>query len=220
MQAFEQQLHDMVRIATEHRQRLREHLNTRMSEIERAWQQFGVIADRLVDSIIQPRMEALAHCFDNAVLRPARDNIRYHVTGEFRHTDQFPASATLEMAVSTDANAKTLRLLYDLRILPMLMPYEGHAEIAFAVNEVDDERVTNWFEEQIVQFVDTYLQLEHAKAYEKQGQVTDPVCGMTFQKACAAAQMEYRGHTYYFCVEDCQKRFANDPQRYLKRVVG
>ena len=32
---------------------------------------------------------------------------------------------------------------------------------------------------------------------------------------CVAAQSEYRGKTYYFCVDNCRKKFAQDPERYL-----
>ena len=44
---------------------------------------------------------------------------------------------------------------------------------------------------------------------------TDPVCGMKISKSWAVAQMEYRGETYYFCIEECREKFALDPQRYV-----
>jgi|GEM_PF-3360103 YHS domain-containing protein len=34
----------------------------------------------------------------------------------------------------------------------------------------------------------------------------------------ATAHLEYLGRTYYFCVEECRKKFADDPQRYLQSV--
>jgi Cu+-exporting ATPase len=45
--------------------------------------------------------------------------------------------------------------------------------------------------------------------------VTDPVCGMRINKTYALAQMNYQGQTYYFCIPDCQKKFAEDPATYL-----
>ena len=44
--------------------------------------------------------------------------------------------------------------------------------------------------------------------------VTDPVCGMQVNKAFAPAQMSYQGQTYYFCIPECQARFA---EKYSER---
>jgi YHS domain-containing protein len=41
---------------------------------------------------------------------------------------------------------------------------------------------------------------------------------MIIQTAVAAAHLEYQEQIYYFCTEDCRKKFADDPQRYLKSV--
>ncbi|MBN2320972.1 MAG: HAD-IC family P-type ATPase, partial [Acidobacteria bacterium] len=38
-------------------------------------------------------------------------------------------------------------------------------------------------------------------------EVRDPVCGMTFEPSRAAAKMEYKGKTYYFCCSGCLARF-------------
>lgn len=44
--------------------------------------------------------------------------------------------------------------------------------------------------------------------------VTDPVCGMTVDRATAAASTEYEGRTYYFCSQTCATSFKADPARY------
>jgi len=47
---------------------------------------------------------------------------------------------------------------------------------------------------------------------------TDPVCGMEVdQKKAAAAgrAATHEGHTYYFCADECKKKFEADPGRYL-----
>jgi YHS domain-containing protein len=46
-------------------------------------------------------------------------------------------------------------------------------------------------------------------------QATDPVCGMTVDRATAADTSEYRGETYYFCSAGCKRQFDKDPQRFL-----
>jgi len=46
---------------------------------------------------------------------------------------------------------------------------------------------------------------------------TDPVCGMEVdQKRAAAAgrKSEYKGTTYYFCADDCKKKFDSAPAKY------
>jgi len=43
----------------------------------------------------------------------------------------------------------------------------------------------------------------------------DPVCGMDVEVETAQWKTEYRGQTYYFCAPGCQRRFEQDPERYL-----
>ncbi len=42
----------------------------------------------------------------------------------------------------------------------------------------------------------------------------DVVCGRKLDSATAAGQMEYGGETYYFCSEECLRRFADQPDRF------
>ena len=46
----------------------------------------------------------------------------------------------------------------------------------------------------------------------------DPVCGMTVDPAKAAAHVEHRGETYYFCAKGCARRFSTTPEQYLQAV--
>ncbi|NIR52582.1 YHS domain-containing protein [candidate division KSB1 bacterium] len=45
--------------------------------------------------------------------------------------------------------------------------------------------------------------------------VVDPVCGMKIEKENAAAQVEHKGETYYFCMEDDKVAFEQNPEKYL-----
>jgi Cu+-exporting ATPase len=48
---------------------------------------------------------------------------------------------------------------------------------------------------------------------------TDPVCGMEVdaKRATAAGRtLEHDGSTYYFCADDCKKKFEADPAAYIK----
>jgi YHS domain-containing protein len=43
----------------------------------------------------------------------------------------------------------------------------------------------------------------------------DPVCGMDVREDQAAATSQVNGQTYYFCSEQCKRRFEEDPGRYV-----
>ena len=45
----------------------------------------------------------------------------------------------------------------------------------------------------------------------------DPVCQMDVDKATAPATAEYLGERFYFCSEECKRRFVADPERYVSR---
>lgn len=44
----------------------------------------------------------------------------------------------------------------------------------------------------------------------------DPVCGMDVAPESAAATVEYKGKTYYFCNVNCKNSFEKEPERYLE----
>lgn len=56
---------------------------------------------------------------------------------------------------------------------------------------------------------------EHGEHHEE-GTVVDPVCGMKIEKDEAQYSHEYKGKTYYFCMEGCKEKFVEDPEKYVK----
>jgi len=46
--------------------------------------------------------------------------------------------------------------------------------------------------------------------------VKDPVCGMMINSQSAAASIEYKGQTYYFCSKMCKAMFEREPEKYIK----
>src|SRR5882672_304876 len=48
----------------------------------------------------------------------------------------------------------------------------------------------------------------------------DPVCGMTVELANAAAHVEHKGGTYYFCNKGCARKFLASPEQYVKGSEG
>jgi YHS domain-containing protein len=43
----------------------------------------------------------------------------------------------------------------------------------------------------------------------------DVVCGMEVDEQQATARREYQGRTYYFCSQNCLRRFEADPAHYV-----
>jgi YHS domain-containing protein len=55
---------------------------------------------------------------------------------------------------------------------------------------------------------------EHMHEHESDMAV-DPVCGMEVKKSEAKATYEYKGKTYYFCMEGCKEKFVKEPAKYV-----
>ena len=126
---------------------------------------------------------------------------------------------TLDLGVCPDAAIKNILVVYALDILPIFFRFEGRDQIEFPLDGVDEPRLITWVEKKIHDFFDTYLRLEENDHYQRENTVTDPVCGMQINKAWAAARMEYQGQTYYFCLEECRTKFAEDPLRYVNSAT-
>jgi YHS domain-containing protein len=43
----------------------------------------------------------------------------------------------------------------------------------------------------------------------------DPVCKMTVHEEDARAQSEFEGKKFYFCSDDCKKKFEQKPSNYV-----
>ncbi len=48
--------------------------------------------------------------------------------------------------------------------------------------------------------------------------VTDPVCKMQIDSTQAAAQAMHDGKAYFFCSEECQKMFVENPEMYINAM--
>jgi YHS domain-containing protein len=50
----------------------------------------------------------------------------------------------------------------------------------------------------------------------QQPEVLDPVCGMRVDPSKAAASINHRGVTVYFCGQGCAAKFRASPEKYLE----
>jgi YHS domain-containing protein len=155
--------------------------------------------------IIRPRLEALAARFgDRVKVSPKIEHGRREATFEVQSE---LARIQLGFSVAPDAEARQLIFGYDLHVLPVLAQFEKHAEIAFPIDNVDEEALANWLDERILTFVRTYLSLQENQFYLKDHMVTDPVARVSFPKHAAGATLDLRGRTYYFIGEETRREF-------------
>ena len=97
---------------------------------------------------------------------------------------------------------------YDLEILPILMKFETHAEIEFPLDAVDTQALSQWIDDRIISFVNTYLSLHENAYYLKGHMVEDPIAKVQFPKYAAGAISEIGGKMYYFVSEETCQEFA------------
>ena len=57
---------------------------------------------------------------------------------------------------------------------------------------------------------------EHDAQVQLEGDVKDPVCGMTVDPHSAKFRQTHAGHPYYFCSAGCESKFVASPAQYLK----
>jgi YHS domain-containing protein len=204
------------RFAASEERRHAEHQQLRRSrdELEERLARYTRLADRLMNEVIRPRMGRLAGHFENAHV-PAGQGGRHSCVYLFERSPRFPAVATLELGLTRDGQVRTLVVEQKVTIVPAFGAVPLPDVLVLPLEGVDEERVAAWVEEKLLAFLDAYLPLETAEPDQGENGVTDPVCGMSLTKARAPAQMEYGGVVYYFCVEECRRRFAEAPERYL-----
>lgn len=212
---LDRQIRERLAAAEQRRRECQAQVERHQLELDQRLQRFDQLAGQLIQTVILPRLHKLAEHFDNAELLPLEQVKRYQCICRFRHTERFPASTKLSLTVSHDGQIQRLIVSYDLEILPVFFQFDRHDEVAFPLEGVEEQRLAEWVDAKLLQFVDTYLQLEIADQYQRENLVTDPVCGSRITKLCAVARQEYQGQTAYFCSHVCHAKFAAQPEQYM-----
>ena len=189
-----------------------------MAEIEPRRRRFEEIAPRLVKAIIRPRLQAVASYFPNAA--PDRADRSDRGAYWFGYCERFPADVKVEIAVEHDERIENLVIHYELYIMPVFLKFDAIDKLTMPLGKVDEEAIEDWVEARLLGFLDTYLRLDRGEEDFEDVVVVDPVCGMRISRSSAAASMDYRGHPYYFCSEDCRQRFAKEPMQYIRFETG
>lgn len=183
------------------------------AEMERA----DALAERWITGIILPRLAALAVVFPNSA-GPRRAAGEPRAALRFAHCDDFPVDAGVGVTIGPLSAPGRVRVAFDASIIPILMDYSRGDVLELAAEEPDEPRLARFLDDCILRFATDYLRVRAPDSvYQRSSLVTDPVCGMVFRRAEAAATSDYDGQTWHFCAPGCRDRFAADPERYARK---
>ena len=180
-------------------------LDSRMKELLDQRERLAAVAKQMIETVVLPRMEELTRHFDNSRVEVLHTDVDYICICEFAHTTRFPATVKLGIALLPGEN-DTLTAHYDLSIFPVLMEFNPSSEKALPL-DCDEEKLADWVEDRILEFIDTYLRLESHPFYQKDNTVLDIVCGMRIPSIAATSTVERHGRIFYFCSEHCKDAF-------------
>jgi YHS domain-containing protein len=187
-----------------------------MAQFEPKYRQFEQLADRLLSEVVQPRLESVASFFPGARVRPAAPEHR--CVAWFGFCERFPATARVEFTIDCDPQLEHAVVRFELSIVPSFMKYDAHDKLPLQLESVDEQRATAWVEERLIAFLDAYSRLDRGEDDSSNVMATDPVCGMQVDVS-QALHADHRGHAYYFCSEECRKRFNEAPKKYVQFEV-
>jgi hypothetical protein len=101
---------------------------------QRRSQRFEQVSRQLMKSVIRPSMVSLARLFPNAHLANGGDtSASHHCTCRFDHAPEYPASTTLDFALSPDASLTRVVVTYTLEILPLFLQFECRDQVTMPV---------------------------------------------------------------------------------------
>jgi hypothetical protein len=115
--------------------------------------------------------------------------------------------------VAPDTDVRKLVFTYDLEIIPILMKFDSHEEIAIPLKVADESTIGQWFDDRIISFVQTYLSLHENQYYLKDHMVEDPIAKVRFPKYAAGATLDVNGKKVYFIDDATLREFQQQQSR-------
>jgi len=175
--------------------------------------QLGKVFDQLRD-IWRPRLELLVKKFEGRVeatprIVPSTREVTFDFQSRLAHV-------RCKFSAFTDRDIQKLILSYDLEIIPILMRFKNHDEVEFPLDKIDKEAVAKWFDDRILDFVQTYFSMGENEIYLKDYMVEDPIAHIRFPKQAAATTLEWQGQKIYFIGEETRREFEKQHGIKLK----
>lgn len=75
-------------------------------------------------------------------------------------------------------------------------------------------------DQRIKDIADRILWLEDGAFKDVVEMATDPVCGMSVDRASTPAQVDWQGQTFYFCAGGCRDEFMAAPEQFLRQQAN
>jgi YHS domain-containing protein len=185
-----------------------------MAEVTTRRMQFEMLASRLTESVIQPRLELLASHFSNASL--IENEALGHCGCWFGYCERFPASTKVAFAVEHDVHFEKVAVCYEASMMPVFIKLNEHDKLTSPLDDVQDGAIADWVEQRLLEFLEAYQRIDRGRDDFDDEVATDPVCGMRIGRSTAVASENYLGHPYLFCSRECQESFAREPKAYVE----
>jgi YHS domain-containing protein len=169
---------------------------------------FDDIAQHLMD-LLKPRLAAFLDRFKPVA--QVQPEVREHTRAVLLTFASTLAKVALRFEVLPDEDVRQIRLEYILEIVPVVIRYDKHSVLEFPLDAVRDDAVIQWFDERILTFVRTYLDLVHQdtalQEKLKEHFVEDPITKIRFPRYLASSSLQSHGETYYFLDEETRREF-------------
>ena len=195
--AFANHIEEVVHDAFRVRHWNPEEADIYMAEVGVRRRRYEEVAVHLSRSIVQPRLETVATLFPNAVV--SDEQLPHLVSCRFEYCDRFPANTTIEFSIEHDIRCEKVVLHTRTRIMPVFVRFNEQDNLLQPLESVNVAEATDWVEERLLEFVDTYLRIDSVDETLGELSATDPVCGMQILQSAAAATGSYCGPPSFFC---------------------
>lgn len=191
-----------------------------MHHIEELQRDFDRVAEVVHAGIIQPRFDALAARFAHTTVEHFATPHGLHSHCSFRHTSQFPATATVLISVMLDVDTHGAALVWRADIVPTFVDLDNQDRFDVTLSTVPWREIVAWTERRLTQFLSTYLTVQRDARYQQDNLYTDPVCGMTVTGGGAIESATFAGSTYFFCAPTCRERFETNPRLFIQGLIA
>ena len=159
---FKNQLESRIADARKEPNWTQEKSNEYMTELAPKRAHFVELAAHLIASIILPRVTLLANLFD---AKPADNDPPERCSCWLHYNERFPSTTKVEFAVEHDARFEKVVITYELYMMPVFIKYNAHDRITTSLDSISDYDVSAWTEKRLLEFLDTYLQIDRGDAF-------------------------------------------------------
>jgi YHS domain-containing protein len=173
---------------------------------------FALLRER-VNELASPRLKQLQDRLPAAAMTsapsPQGDSVSFRLTWDL-------AVMTVDFSLSHDGSFVNAILDYNLDIVPVFIAFDRRSRLEIPLDPVacDYDRIAQWLDDRIVDFVHTYMAMQFTTPYQGDNMAIDPVAHVSFPKAFAVSSMEYGGKTFHFLSEQTHREFEQGPAAF------